>query len=77
AAVYYNPEKIASKNLEPITENDIKSAFGNPSLQVFSDSKQLETFLTSQNWKNKNLVMMSSGNFGGLSVNSLADKIVA
>ena len=77
AAVYYNPEKIASKNLEPITEGDIKSAFGNPSLQVFNDPKQLESYLTSQNWKNKNLVMMSSGNFGGLSVNALAEKILA
>ncbi|HEY3430159.1 MAG TPA: Mur ligase family protein [Cyclobacteriaceae bacterium] len=77
AAVYFNPEKIKAKNLEPLTEGDIKNAFANSSLQVFNDSKQLENFLISQNWKNKNLVMMSSGDFGGLSVKTLADKILA
>lgn len=77
AIVYFNPDKLKAKNLDPLTESDIKSAFANPSLQVFNNSGQLENFLTSQNWKNKNLLMMSSGDFGGLSVNALADKILA
>lgn len=76
AAVYFNPEKVKAKNLE-LTATDIKAAFGNSSLQVFDTPQQLESFLTSQTWKNKNLVMMSSGNFGGLNINTLADKILA
>jgi UDP-N-acetylmuramate: L-alanyl-gamma-D-glutamyl-meso-diaminopimelate ligase len=77
AAVYFNPEKIRAKNLEALTEADIKTAFGNQSLHVFNNPAQLENFLASQSWKNKNLVMMSSGDFGGLSMISLADKILA
>lgn len=77
AAVYFNPEKLKAKNLEALTESDIKNAFASPSLQVFTNPAQLENFLTSQTWKNKNLVMMSSGDFGGLSVKTLAEKILA
>lgn len=77
AAVFYNPEKLKAKNFEMLTEADIKHAFGNPSLQVFDDPHKLETFLTSLTWKDKNLVMMSSGNFGGLNINTLAGKILA
>ena len=77
AAVYFNPEKLKAKNLEALTEDDIKNAFGSTSLQVFSDSAKLESFLTSQSWKDKNLVMMSSGDFGGISINTLANKILA
>jgi UDP-N-acetylmuramate: L-alanyl-gamma-D-glutamyl-meso-diaminopimelate ligase len=76
AAVYFNPEKVKAKNLE-LTAADIKAAFGNSSLQVFDTPQQLESFLTSQTWKDKNLLMMSSGNFGGLNINTLADKILA
>lgn len=74
--VYFNAEKMKAKNLEPLTEADIKSAFSNPSLQVFQDPGNLEDFLLKQQWKNKNLLMMSSGNFGGINVMELADKII-
>ncbi len=77
AAVYFNPEKLKSKNLDPISEADIKNAFGSNALQVFDNPANLEGFLVSQSWKNKNLVMMSSGDFGGLNISSLADKILA
>lgn len=76
AIVFYNPEKFTLKNLPLITEEEIKQAFGNSSLQLFSDSSKLEEFLTSQQWNNKNLLMMSSGNFGGINLTKLADKIV-
>lgn len=76
AIVFYNPEKLKLKNLPPLTEAEIKQAFGTSSLQFFSDPAQLEAFLASQSWKNKNLLMMSSGNFGGIDLNKLADKIL-
>jgi UDP-N-acetylmuramate: L-alanyl-gamma-D-glutamyl-meso-diaminopimelate ligase len=77
AIVFFNPEKVKAKNLEPITETDIKNAFANPSLKVFDDAKKLEEYLGAQNWVNKNLLMMSSGNFAGFDIKILADKILA
>lgn len=74
--VYFNPDKVKAKNLEPLTEADIRSAFANPNITVFSDKAKLEEFLSGQQWKNKNLLMMSSGNFGGLDLGKLAEKLV-
>jgi UDP-N-acetylmuramate: L-alanyl-gamma-D-glutamyl-meso-diaminopimelate ligase len=77
AVVFFNPEKLKAKNLQPITEADIKAAFGNSSLKVFDDPKKLEEYLTSQSWANKNLLMMSSGNFAGFDIKTLAERILA
>jgi UDP-N-acetylmuramate: L-alanyl-gamma-D-glutamyl-meso-diaminopimelate ligase len=75
--VYFNPEKVKAKNLDPISESDIKSAFANQNIRVFTDSAQLQQFVLEQNWKNKNLLMMSSGNFGGIDMSNIAETIVA
>ncbi|HEY0654673.1 MAG TPA: Mur ligase family protein [Chryseosolibacter sp.] len=75
--VYFNPEKVKAKKLEQLSESDIKSAFTNPNIRVFDDAHKLQSFILEQNWKNKNLLMMSSGNFGGIDIGKLAEKIVA
>ncbi len=75
--VYINPEKIKAKKLEPITETEIRTAFANPRIEVFHDVAKLQAFLLSQKWKSRNLLMMSSGNFGGLDLHALSNKIVA
>ncbi|HNC32025.1 MAG TPA: cyanophycin synthetase, partial [Cyclobacteriaceae bacterium] len=77
AVVFFNPEKVKAKNLEPLAEADIKNAFGGNNLTVFNDAKQLEAFLAAQTWDNKNLLMMSSGNFAGFNIQTLAEKLLA
>lgn len=77
AIVFFDPEKAKAKNLEVLAEGDIKAAFGNNTLTVFDDVKKLENFLLAQSWTNKNLLMMSSGNFAGFNIKTLADKILA
>lgn len=76
AAVYFNPEKVKAKRLEPISASDIRSAFANQRIEVFEDAGKLQDFLLAQTWKNKNLLMMSSGNFGGIDLQKLSEKIV-
>lgn len=74
--IYFNPDKVKEKNLPPISADDITSAFANNGISVFTDVNQLEAYLLKQTWKNKNLLLMSSGNFGGLDITSLADRIL-
>jgi len=76
AVVFYNPEKVADKKFEPLSESIIQNAFGTSGLKVFDDRKKLEEFLMQQSWKNKNLLMMSSGNFGGLDLPKLSEQIL-
>ncbi|HEY0744352.1 MAG TPA: Mur ligase family protein [Chryseosolibacter sp.] len=75
--VYFNPDKVKAKKLESLSEADVKTAFANPNVRVFDNSDQLQKFILEQNWKNKNLLMMSSGNFGGIDISKLSEKIVA
>jgi UDP-N-acetylmuramate: L-alanyl-gamma-D-glutamyl-meso-diaminopimelate ligase len=73
--VYFNPQTIQHKGLEPILESDILHGFVNKKIKVFTDSQQLSNYLQAIQWKDKNLLLMSSGNFGGLNLNELAIKI--
>jgi len=73
--VYVNAEKMKLKKLDPLSDTEIRKAFAAPAMEVFSDSEKLNDFLIQHPWKNKNLLMMSSGNFGGISIPALAQKL--
>lgn len=73
--VFFNPKTLEHKKLPPLTPQVIQSCFNSKNLLVFTDSLELSTFLKSQFWDNTNLLLMSSGNFSGLDINSLADEI--
>ncbi|PKP42673.1 MAG: peptidoglycan synthetase [Bacteroidetes bacterium HGW-Bacteroidetes-12] len=66
AIVYFNPETLKHKKLPPLSYKDIYNAFNNNKLEIFTDSKLLMKKLLSYNLKNKNLLLMSSGNYNGM-----------
>ena len=72
AIVYFSPEAIVHKKLAPITTEQVHTAFNRKDLLVFTDSKKLEDYLKSLNWENQNLLMMSSGTFEGMKMDSLS-----
>jgi UDP-N-acetylmuramate: L-alanyl-gamma-D-glutamyl-meso-diaminopimelate ligase len=75
--VFFSPHALQLKRLEPITIEQVKDAFDNPKLQVYTDSQKLLTDLLKTNWKDKNLLMMSSGNFDGIDLDELSRTITA
>ncbi|MHB8259698.1 MAG: UDP-N-acetylmuramate--L-alanine ligase [Bacteroidia bacterium] len=75
ATVYFNPHTIEHKKLKPISIEQVKESFGDDKLKVFTQSKQVTDFLKSISWKNKNLLMMTSGNFDGVDFLSLANEL--
>lgn len=77
AVVYFNPHTIAHKKLPPITGDQVIEAFGRNDLRVFTDSKLLEEFILSQEWRNKNLLLMSSGAFDGMDLGRIAQEVTA
>ncbi len=76
AIVYFNPETVAQKQLPEITKKDIQDNFGMAHLEVFDNIGELQTFIEAQEWPNKNLIMMSSGNFNELDIEVLASSII-
>ncbi len=75
AIVYFNPKTIEHKKLEPLSEAQIKKAFGREDLLVFQDSGLLRAALLAMEAKGKVFLLMSSGTFDGLSLDELAQKI--
>ncbi len=76
AFVYFNPETLKHKKLPPLNSDEIRNAFNHPNLNVYSDSDVLISYLLNHNWKHKNLLLMSSGNFDGLDYKSFALNIL-
>jgi UDP-N-acetylmuramate: L-alanyl-gamma-D-glutamyl-meso-diaminopimelate ligase len=75
AVVYFNPHTIAHKKLKPITAEQVKESFNDQRLKVFTESKQVTDYLQSLSWKNKNLLMMTSGTFDGVDFVKLAETL--
>ena len=76
AIVYYNQHTIEHKKLKPITEEQVKNAFGGNNIHVITNSDQLIQELLKMNYDNKNLLMMSSGNFDGIDFKELGDQVI-
>lgn len=77
AVVYFSPLAVEHKKLPPITKEMIHSSFGREDLLVFDNSQSLKEHLLSKNWSNAVLVLMSSGNFGGIDLNEFGEKIIS
>jgi UDP-N-acetylmuramate: L-alanyl-gamma-D-glutamyl-meso-diaminopimelate ligase len=75
AIVFYNPETLKHKRLENISPSEILNAFDKKELKVFTSSNDLLDYLNSISYHKKVLLLMSSGNFGGINFNQLAETI--
>ena len=75
AIVYFNPHTIEHKKLKPISIEQVKEAFGNDKLKVFTQSKQVSDYLKAISWNDKNLLMMTSGTFDGIDFVKLAEEL--
>jgi len=76
AIVYFNQHTIEHKKLKPLTEEQVKDAFGGNNIRVITNTEKLQNELLKMNFENKNLLMMSSGNFDGIDFKELGEKVV-
>lgn len=76
AKVYFNPHTLQLKKLPSITKEQVKEAFNNQKLEVYTNSNKLLQDLLNMDWENKNLLMMSSGNFDGIDFEELGIQII-
>ncbi|MEP5253611.1 MAG: Mur ligase family protein [Winogradskyella arenosi] len=71
AVVFYSPNAVEIKKLEAISEAQIAEAFQRDDLKIFTDPTEFKTFLFQQDFNQKSLLLMSSGNYGGLDFEAL------
>ena len=75
AYVYFNPETIKHKRLQELSPEQVQLSFGKNQVKVITSSDELVHQLQQLDWEKRNLLMMSSGNFDGISFEKLAEKI--
>ena len=66
AVVFYSPHAVEIKKLAPVSKEQITSAFQREDLIVYTDPAEFKSFLFKQRFENTALLLMSSGNYGGL-----------
>lgn len=75
AVVYYSPEAVKNKLLQEISEEQIFKAFKRNDLVVYTNSEDFEEYLRSTDLNNSVLLLMSSGNYGGLDFEEISNWI--
>ena len=76
AIVYYSPKTIAHKKLDPISIENVKAAFNQDDLTIYTDSNQLQADFLKMDWNNSVLLLMTSGNFDGVNLNEFGETIL-
>ena len=74
--VYVHVQAASNESTVLITPQDVIDAFGQDTLQVFSNVAELEQYVIQQRANFDIFLLMSSGSFGGMNVQTLADKLV-
>lgn len=74
--VYYSQHALQLKKLPNLDPEQVRAAFANPNLRVFTDSSLMVEELRKMDWHNANLLMMSSGNFDGIDFAQLANELL-
>ena len=70
ALVYFSPEVVQHKKLEPLSIELVQAAFGGK-VKVVNDTSEVLEYIRSKKWNNAVLLMMSSGNFDGIDYDAL------
>jgi len=76
AIVYFNPDTIERKGLDPIEKSEIKSAFDREDLTVLDDSLEVQKKLKALTLNKCIVLLMTSGNFDGISLNDFAQELI-
>ena len=76
AIIFYDPEALKIKNRIPLDPKFIKEAFANKNIEVLNSRDSLNLNLFKREFKNKILLMMSSGSFGDLNWKNLKNHML-
>jgi UDP-N-acetylmuramate: L-alanyl-gamma-D-glutamyl-meso-diaminopimelate ligase len=76
AMVYFNPDTVKHKRLPEVKPDQVREAFKNPKLEVYTETQAILDRVKAIKEENINFLFMSSGNFGGIDLVGLAKEII-
>jgi UDP-N-acetylmuramate: L-alanyl-gamma-D-glutamyl-meso-diaminopimelate ligase len=75
AIVFFLPESVKIKKLKEVTPEQISQAFERNDLEIYTDANAFKDFVFGQDYKDTVLLLMSSGNYGGLDLEAVKNLI--
>ncbi|CAM3973393.1 UDP-N-acetylmuramate--L-alanine ligase [Flavobacterium antarcticum] len=75
AVVFYSPDAVKIKQLEEVTYDQISEAFKRNDLIIYTNPEEFKGFLREYDLKESALLLMSSGNYGGLNFDEVKGMI--
>lgn len=76
AIIFIHSETFFHKKMQPYEESFVRSTIKRPDLIYFDQPEKLKEYLEQQELSGSNLLLMSSGNFGGLDLAALTEKVL-
>lgn len=76
AVVFYSPDAVKIKQLNEVSYEQISKAFNRNDLIIYTSPAAFKDFLFAQNFDNSALLLMSSGNYGGLNFDDVKALII-
>jgi UDP-N-acetylmuramate: L-alanyl-gamma-D-glutamyl-meso-diaminopimelate ligase len=70
--VFVDPHAVEQKRMQPLTASELRAAFGDPGLVCAFSPDEVLQFVRQSRTQRDVLLMMSSGSFGGLDFQALA-----
>jgi len=77
AIVYFSPHALQMKRLPVLDKQRVKEAFDREDLLVFDNAEEMKGWLIKNSSPEDVFLMMSSGNFNGMDMRKLAEKLLA
>jgi UDP-N-acetylmuramate: L-alanyl-gamma-D-glutamyl-meso-diaminopimelate ligase len=75
AVVFYSPDAVKIKRLEEVTYEQIAQSFKRDDLIIYTSPQDFKAYLFGLNLDNSALLLMSSGNYGGLNFDEVKNLI--
>jgi len=69
--IFYSEKALEIKRMPKLTSQQIENSFNRKDLTVFTNAKNFQRFLKNKEFENHVLLLMSSGNYGGLNFEEL------
>ena len=75
AVVFYSPDAVKIKQLEEVTYEQIAKAFEREDLIIYTNPEDFKKYLFDLDLENTALLLMSSGNYGGLNFDDVKELV--
>ena len=71
--IYYSKKALEIKQMPSLSAEQIQEAFDREDLKIYTNAEDFKLFLKAKHYDNHVLLLMSSGNYGGLDFEELKD----